>query len=383
MGWYLRKSFRLGPLRLNLSKSGLGVSAGITGLRVGTGPRGSYVHAGRGGLYFRQRLGGPSDRREPERLPATTPEDDAGVIHTAGASQLVDASAENLVREINRTLRITALAPLVIGLGIAVTAGALALCAAQHWAWAFAAVPVFAATVWGGIVAHARDVRLKTVHLWFDLSDDAGARFKTFEQAIQLVAACHRIWRVTTQQATGDWKRNAGASSLVTRTSVALTRRLPRYLESNVRPFSLTCGGQTLYFFPDQVLVYEGNRVGAVSYDALEIDVDYIEFRETDGVPGDARVVDHTWRYVNKSGGPDRRFSNNPQIPVCRYERIALHSRSGLNIHLMLSRLGAGEQLRDAEAQLVPLKREAPRDADQLAFEDWVRSQRRSRVDAE
>jgi hypothetical protein len=49
----------------------------------------------------------------------------------------------------------------------------------------------------------------------------------------------------------------------------------------------------------------------------------------------------------------------------------------------MLSRLGAGEQLRDAEAQLVPLKREAPRDADQLAFEDWVRSQRRSRVDAE
>jgi hypothetical protein len=315
MGWYLRKSFRLGPLRLNLSKSGLGVSAGITGLRVGTGPRGSYVHAGRGGLYFRQRLGGPSDRREPERLPATTPEDDAGVIHTAGASQLVDASAENLVREINRTLRITALAPLVIGLGIAVTAGALALCAAQHWAWAFAAVPVFAATVWGGIVAHARDVRLKTVHLWFDLSDDAGARFKTFEQAIQLVAACHRIWRVTTQQATGDWKRNAGASSLVTRTSVALTRRLPRYLESNVRPFSLTCGGQTLYFFPDQVLVYEGNRVGAVSYDALEIDVDYIEFRETDGVPGDARVVITRGATLTKAAAPTADSATTRRFP--------------------------------------------------------------------
>ena len=29
MGWYLRKSFSFGPLRLNLSKSGLGYSFGV------------------------------------------------------------------------------------------------------------------------------------------------------------------------------------------------------------------------------------------------------------------------------------------------------------------------------------------------------------------
>lgn len=57
MGFYIRKSFRAGPVRLNLSKSGLGVSAGVKGLRVGSGPRGSYVHAGRGGLYYRKNLG--------------------------------------------------------------------------------------------------------------------------------------------------------------------------------------------------------------------------------------------------------------------------------------------------------------------------------------
>ena len=56
MGLYLRKSFRAGPVRLNLSKSGLGVSMGVTGARVGVGPRGAYVHAGRGGLYYRQQL---------------------------------------------------------------------------------------------------------------------------------------------------------------------------------------------------------------------------------------------------------------------------------------------------------------------------------------
>ena len=51
MGFYIRKSIKAGPFRFNLSKSGLGVSAGIPGFRVGTGPRGNYVHMGRNGIY--------------------------------------------------------------------------------------------------------------------------------------------------------------------------------------------------------------------------------------------------------------------------------------------------------------------------------------------
>jgi hypothetical protein len=62
MGWYLRKSLRLGPLRLNLSKSGIGGSVGVTGLRVGTGPKGPYVQGGRDGLYFRESLSAGAPR---------------------------------------------------------------------------------------------------------------------------------------------------------------------------------------------------------------------------------------------------------------------------------------------------------------------------------
>lgn len=56
MGFYIRKYFKAGPLRFNLSKSGIGISAGVTGARIGTGPRGAYVHAGRYGLYYRKYL---------------------------------------------------------------------------------------------------------------------------------------------------------------------------------------------------------------------------------------------------------------------------------------------------------------------------------------
>ncbi len=54
MAFYLRKHFKAGPLRLNLSKGGLGISGGITGARIGMGPKGPYVHGGRHGLYYRK-----------------------------------------------------------------------------------------------------------------------------------------------------------------------------------------------------------------------------------------------------------------------------------------------------------------------------------------
>ena len=59
MGFYLRKSFRAGPIRFNLLRSGFGASFGVTGARVGLSSRGrAYVHGGRGGLYYRKSIGG-------------------------------------------------------------------------------------------------------------------------------------------------------------------------------------------------------------------------------------------------------------------------------------------------------------------------------------
>jgi Protein of unknown function (DUF4236) len=72
MGFYLRRSLRLGPFRFNLSKSGIGVSAGVKGLRVGVDARGKgYVAGGRYGLYFRERLSPPpQDRTDGVAQPA-------------------------------------------------------------------------------------------------------------------------------------------------------------------------------------------------------------------------------------------------------------------------------------------------------------------------
>jgi len=59
MGFFIRKAFSFGPLRLNLSRWGLGASIGVKGLRVGQQPGGRrYLAAGRFGLYWKSFFGG-------------------------------------------------------------------------------------------------------------------------------------------------------------------------------------------------------------------------------------------------------------------------------------------------------------------------------------
>lgn len=90
MGFYVRKSFRAGPVRLNLSKSGLGASIGVKGARVGVSSRGrTYASGGVGGLYFRQNLGGgrrPTGRNASgTRRPAVILEEDTGATYASAA----------------------------------------------------------------------------------------------------------------------------------------------------------------------------------------------------------------------------------------------------------------------------------------------------------
>lgn len=93
MGWYLKKSFAFGPLRLNLSKSGLGASVGVKGLRVSSGPKGKQINAGREGLYYRASLNplkrSVHDSAEPELIEpgVGAADNDAASINAAKAAE--------------------------------------------------------------------------------------------------------------------------------------------------------------------------------------------------------------------------------------------------------------------------------------------------------
>jgi hypothetical protein len=339
MGFYLRKSVAVGPFRFNLSGSGVGMSVGVRGLRVGSGPRGNYVRMGRGGVYYQQTFPAPPvPRVQPvPQLPGGT-HAPLQEIASANAAQIADSSSEQLLAELREKRVLMPLLPFAIGGSILLLLFALLL---PGWAFLLLAI---AATV-AIIAARRRDVLRKTTVILYDFAPDVEESFRTFTQWADALASCRRAWHVAAEGRVFERKYHAGASSLVQRNATAVRNATPPFVRTNVPVLSVAAGRRTLYFLPDHLLVYDGASIGAVGYRSVDIAAVQQRFIEDGGVPGDATVVDYTWRYVNKSGGPDRRFSNNPRIPICLYDELHFRTASGLNEVVQLSRSGIGEGL--------------------------------------
>ena len=354
MGFYLRKSVRVGPLRFNFSKSGIGVSTGIPGLRIGTGPRGHYIHAGQGGLYYRATLPSGSSSRPPRedvtRRPAERPSypvaqpadatlGPAQEIESGSVLAMSDESSESLIKELNTKRARFRLAPWAAAVGLVLLF--VARDSLSPVLLGIAAVVVLALV----IVAWHYDALRKTVVIMYDMEQDAATTFQQLFDAAGALGRAERLGHVSTEAAVRDKKCHAGANAVITRSRTAVRTGLPPFVKCNLDVPLLPVGRQTLYFFPDRLLVLEGGQFGAVPYGDLRLERSSTRFIESDGVPGDSRVVGQTWRYVNKSGGPDRRFKDNRQIPICEYEQLHLTSASGLNEMIQSSRVGAGAAL--------------------------------------
>jgi len=356
VGFYIRKSIKAGPFRFNLSKSGLGVSAGIPGFRVGTGPRGNYVHMGRNGIYYRASLGGGDRATAPAApqvlspspswgIPAYSPggilmEDTTG----AAAFALEPTGPDDLVEQLNTAGgRFAWWWPTAI-------AGAVIALASPRILGLVIAVLLVPACIW----LYFNDQARRTVVLFYEVEDAAEQWFQALITQWPWLSQSQRLWRVTEA---GDintlyqFKRNAGASTVISSVVAAAGLSGPPELKTNIEVPSIVAGKSALYFLPDRLLVRDGKRFTDVSYEHLQVFPTTQRFIESDAPPADGTLVDTTWTYVNKGGGPDRRFNNNRQQPVMLYGRVVLTTATGLYWIIQISRNQAAEPV----AQVISL----------------------------
>ncbi len=346
MGFYLRKSITVGPLRFNLSKSGVGVSAGIKGFRVGMGPRGNYVHMGRGGIYYRKTLSPIADNKtrhsKSEPLPYKSQEADNAThapleeIESTTVFAMTDSDSSELLNELNAKRKKWRIWPVALTVGLVLT-----------WlsAWHLIGIIVTAIVT---LAAYYYDQMRKTVVLFYELEGDIEPLYEALHHAIDEMASCKKVWHIEAQGRVYDKKYHAGADNLIERKTTFIAKRQAPFVKTNILTPAIGAGRQTLFFFPDRLLVFENNAVGAVSYRDLDFNIYSSNFIEQDGVPSDANIVGRTWKYVNKGGGPDRRFSDNPEIPIAEYGYIELSSKTGLNERISLSKTDKGDHFQRA-----------------------------------
>ena len=151
------------------------------------------------------------------------------------------------------------------------------------------------------------------------------------------ITKCAKVWRIMQTSKVIDRKYAAGASNTVNRISCTASTKPPFPFKANVEVASFKAKKEILLFLPDKLFIIQGNKIGALNYSDINSNTHTTRFIESEGVPRDSQVVGQTWKYVNKSGGPDRRFNDNRQIPICLYGEVELSSNSGLNTVIMFS----------------------------------------------
>jgi hypothetical protein len=360
MGLSFSKSVKLGAVRFNFSGSGIGISAGIPGLRIGTGPRGAYISGGFAGFRYRQSLGGrqrvrpaPSARASsaPEAtVIATAPDPNivASVDHdTKSVLELEDSTSDSLLQSMNEQRRKSALWPLaLIALGLL-----LLLLLQAGWsqpAYLGIAAAFMSIVLW----VRWRDTMRKLTVLFYDPDSHTNELYSELSSALRQAAAARKLRSVASTARYGDTKYSAGATDGLKFENAVLTLGQAPGVVANVDVPILRASRTTLAFYPDRVLAFQGNAVGGITYRRLQAESSFVRFIEHEAVPSDARVIDRTWQYVNKKGGPDRRFKNNRELPVCAYNQFHLSTPDGLDVRFLGSKEGGFDALAGALEQV-------------------------------
>ncbi len=330
MGWYFRKSKSVGPFRVNFSKSGLSFSTGVKGARMSFGPRGTYVNIGRNGLYYRKKLGSAQDKRSVE-----TQANSKYLLNQADSAtfQTVDAVK---VQECSDELSVTNQA-IVKDIKCA---------RIVSWIWAIiSAILIVSVGWWTGLIMLAIRCLLKQffrAEVNYEMDSDATLEWEKFAEVFSTLSACKKLWIIETEQNVINTKTNAGAHRNLTRSALKFSRiKANKHnglgVSSNAQSIKLKGKQCAILFLPGDVIIKKGSQFIAVSYKDLNLYTGTTSFIETDPVPKDATVIRYTWQYVNKNGSPDKRYSNNRQLPVCQYGQIKLLAGNQLSIEIHVS----------------------------------------------
>lgn len=255
---------------------------------------------------------------------------------------MVDSSSSELLQELNENRKKTRFLPFAIVL-------AIVFCVVMFvftpiWL-AILSIVVAVGVCW---FASIKDALHKTTVAIYDLEPDIEMAYQQLHDAFDQLRSCSRTWHISARGDVIDRKYHAGADSLIKRQPVVLRKGEPPSLKTNLEIPMIPVGREVLAFMPDRILVFAPDGVGSVGYEALGLEFGDSKFVEEEALPSDAIVIGTTWRYVNKKGGPDRRFKDNREIPICAYEQLRFWSTTGLNEIIQISRKGVANLLRDA-----------------------------------
>lgn len=328
MGFRYRKSLNLGGgFRVNISSSGVGYSWGTKGYRITRTAKGTVRRTlsipGTGISFVNETRQKRKSSCRPQRYGMSADDNhyDAEEIVNGEATNMVSEGLEDLLSSARRILILNKLS--FIGMGIS-----LLLCFENS---------MFVVPFIGFTLLNLYIRIFGVINLDYTIAADQQETIDSRMKPLFQVVNSNRLWRIIQSRKVIDKKYAAGASSSVTRIACQASTKPPFPFRSNIPVISFKSKRENLVFLPDKLFVIQGTKIGALNYCDISMSAQVTKFVESDRVPQDAQIIGQTWKYVNKSGKPDKRFKDNRELPICLYGEIELKSSFGLNTVIMFS----------------------------------------------
>lgn len=314
MGWRLRKSINLGlGFRINLSKSGIGYSWGFPGYRItkmaNGGNRTTYSLPGTGISYVEQ--SGKNSRNVNSN----------DGLYTGETKSFENIPVEELkkndpiLKKINKIISLNRLSNILLLMTLLLYVN-----------------PLFSLCFICGITLKLVIYFKKNVGLFYEFDEDSRKMYNSLKEVLIILSKSKKIWQVNSSTRVFNTKYNAGAGNNVLRNSAFVTSKLPWFIKTNISIYGLSLKNQKMFFTPDRVLVFKHfGRVFGCTYNDMFLGISTTRFVESERVCRDSEVVDYAWRYSNRDGGRDLRFSGNRRYPVCKYGELTIKSPNGIN----------------------------------------------------
>ncbi len=339
MGVRFRKSINLGGgFRINISKSGIGYSWGVKGFRVTKTANGRIRTTSSipgTGISYSQEYG--HSQNKPSNVPSFE-ENHYGTtdIKNENISEIYSAEFEDVIRLAKHRIALNKLLNILL---------------IVYFIEFYFVSPSFFSSLYKGDNNRASisflicsliiisiliisKILLKTVgriKLEYEIDSESQKIINERLNPLLELSKSQKVYRVIQSSKVINKKYEAGANETITSKKCSITTNISFPFKANIPAPTFKTGKEKIIFLPDKLLIIKGTKIGLVNYTDIEVNSTTTRFIEQQRVPKDTTVVGYTWKYVNKSGGPDRRFNNNPQYPICKYGELSLKSDSGLN----------------------------------------------------
>lgn len=329
LGFNFRKSINLGcGFRINLSKSGIGYSWGVGGFRITKTAKGTIRRTAsiRGtGISYTSETG--TRKRDTVQSREQNNYYDTENIVNSSADLILSEGLEDILSVARSRILIDHIA------NIGMICSTILMLVKIYF--------IIALLIFIIVKVYIRTLGL--IGLDYVIDDDQKDVVHQRINPFARIASSEKCWRIIQSNKVIDKKYTGGASSSVKRVLCKTFQRAVFPFKSGTEAVSFKSGSETLIFLPDKLFIIQGNKIGALDYNDISKSVCDTRFIEDGIVPTDAQIVGYTWQYVNKSGGPDKRFKNNRKLPICQYGEVKLKSALGLNTIIMFSNTETGK----------------------------------------